>query len=87
MGGELTDSKFDLMTFRSDTILNYQLSQKLKLIGRSKFNHLTITLTKQKYKKGNQQYRKKKKEGKTHYADNGSQKKADRMHARNRCGR
>jgi hypothetical protein len=29
----------------SDTMLNYQLFQKLKLIGRSKFNHLTITLT------------------------------------------
>ena len=28
-----------------DTMLNYQLSQKLKLIGRGKFNHLTITLT------------------------------------------
>jgi hypothetical protein len=28
----------------SDTMLNYQLSQKLKLIGRGKFNHLTITL-------------------------------------------
>ena len=26
-------------------IRNYQLSQKLKLIGRGKFNHLTITLT------------------------------------------
>jgi hypothetical protein len=26
-------------------MLNYQLSQKLKLIGRGKFNHLTITLT------------------------------------------
>jgi hypothetical protein len=26
-------------------LLNYQLSQKLKLIGKDKFNHLTITLT------------------------------------------
>ena len=26
----------------SDTMLNYQLSQKLKLIEISKFNHLTI---------------------------------------------
>ena len=33
------------MTFGSDTMLNYQLFQKLKLIGRGKFNHLTITLT------------------------------------------
>ena len=33
------------MTFGSDTILNYQLSQKLKLIGISKFNYLIITLT------------------------------------------
>jgi hypothetical protein len=28
----------------SDTMLNYHLSQKLKLIGRGKFNHLTITV-------------------------------------------
>ena len=33
------------MTFGSDTMINYHLSQKLKLIGRGKFNHLTITLT------------------------------------------
>jgi hypothetical protein len=45
MGGELTESRFDPMTFGSDTMLNYQLFQKLKLIGRGKFNHLTITLT------------------------------------------
>ena len=32
--------------FDSDIMLNYQLSQKLKLIRRGKFNHLTITLTK-----------------------------------------
>jgi hypothetical protein len=50
MGGELTESRFDPMTFGSDTILNYQLSQKLKLIGRGKFNHLTITLTKKRIK-------------------------------------
>jgi hypothetical protein len=29
----------------SDIMLNYQLSQKLKLIGKSKFNHLIINLT------------------------------------------
>jgi hypothetical protein len=28
------------MTFNSDTILNYYLSHKLKLMGRDKFNHL-----------------------------------------------
>jgi hypothetical protein len=38
-------SRFDLKTFGSDTMLNYQLSQKLKLIGRCKFNHLIISLT------------------------------------------
>ena len=26
----------------SDTILNYQLSQKFKLLGYGKFNHLTV---------------------------------------------
>jgi hypothetical protein len=36
---------FDHGTFDSDTILNYQLFQKLKLIGISKFNQLIITLT------------------------------------------
>jgi hypothetical protein len=36
MGGELTESRFDPMTFGSDTMLNYQLSQKLKLIGKGK---------------------------------------------------
>jgi hypothetical protein len=45
MGGELMELRFDPMTFGSDTKLNYQLSQKLKLIGRGKFNHLTIILT------------------------------------------
>ena len=44
-GGELTESRFDPITFDFDTMLNYQLSQKLKLIGRGKFNHLTFTLT------------------------------------------
>jgi hypothetical protein len=45
MGGELTESRLDLMTFGSDIMLNYQLFQKVKLIGRDKFNHLTINLT------------------------------------------
>jgi hypothetical protein len=34
------------MTSGSDTILNYHLSQKLKLIGRDEFNHLIYILTK-----------------------------------------
>ena len=29
----------------SDTMFNYQLSQKFKLLGYGKFNHLTIILT------------------------------------------
>jgi hypothetical protein len=45
MNGELTESRFDPMTFGFDTMLNYQLSQKLKLIKRCKFNHLIISLT------------------------------------------
>ena len=45
MGGELTESRFDPITFSFDIMINYHLSQKLKLIGRNKFNHLTITLT------------------------------------------
>jgi hypothetical protein len=39
------ESRFELRTFGSDTMLNYHLSQKLKLIGRGKFNHLINTLT------------------------------------------
>ena len=41
----MTESRIDPMTFGSDTMINYHLSQKLKLIGRGKFNHLTIILT------------------------------------------
>jgi hypothetical protein len=44
IGSEMIESRFDLTTFGSDTILNYQLSQKFKLIEICKFNHLTITL-------------------------------------------
>jgi len=40
----MTESRFELKTFGSDTILNYHLSQKLKLIGIGKFNHLINTL-------------------------------------------
>jgi hypothetical protein len=41
MEGEMTESRFDHRTFGSNIMLNYQLSQKLKLIGKGKFNHLT----------------------------------------------
>jgi hypothetical protein len=41
----MTESRFELRTFGSDTMLNHHLSQKLKLIGRGKFNHLINTLT------------------------------------------
>jgi hypothetical protein len=45
MGSDLTESRFNPMTFGFDTTLNYQLSQNLKLIGSDKFNYLIITLT------------------------------------------
>jgi len=35
----------ELKIFYSDIMLNYQLSQKLKLSGNGEFNHLTIILT------------------------------------------
>jgi hypothetical protein len=38
-------SKFELKTFDFDTMLNHHLSQKLKLIGKSKFNHFINNLT------------------------------------------
>jgi hypothetical protein len=41
----MTESKFEFRTFGSDTKLNHYLFQKLKLIGRDKFNHLINTLT------------------------------------------
>jgi hypothetical protein len=41
----MTESRFELNTFDFDTMLNHHLSQKLKLIGRVKFNHLINTLT------------------------------------------
>jgi hypothetical protein len=46
----MTESRFELRTFGSDTMLNHHLSQKLKLIGRSKFNHLINTLTMSAFK-------------------------------------
>jgi hypothetical protein len=49
MGSELIELRFDPKTFDSDTILNYQLYRKLKLIGRSKFNNLIIILTGESY--------------------------------------
>jgi hypothetical protein len=39
------ESKFEFKTFSSNTMLNHHLSQKVKLIGRGKFNYLIITLT------------------------------------------
>ena len=36
---------FELKTNNFDTLINYQLSQKLKLLGNDEFNHLTIILT------------------------------------------
>jgi hypothetical protein len=45
MGDERTKLRFDPKTFGCDTMLNYQLSQKVKLIGRGKFNYLTVILT------------------------------------------
>jgi hypothetical protein len=39
------ESIFKSITFCFDTMLNYCLSQKFKLIGKDKFNHIIITLT------------------------------------------
>ena len=41
MGGRVEETRIKLKTFRSDIMLNYQLSQKFKLLGYGKFNHLT----------------------------------------------
>jgi len=40
MGGRVEKTGIELRTSCSDTMLNYQLSQKLKLLGYGKFNHL-----------------------------------------------
>jgi hypothetical protein len=34
------EKEFEIMTFGSDIMLNYNLFEKLKLIGRDKFNNL-----------------------------------------------
>ena len=44
MGGRVKTG-IELRIFCSDTMLNYRLSQKFKLLGNSEFNHLTISLT------------------------------------------
>ena len=46
----MEEREIELRTPYSDTILNYQLSQKLKILGCGKFNHLNayfLTYTKQ----------------------------------------
>jgi hypothetical protein len=40
----MIESRFELRTFGSDTMLNHHLSQKFKRIERGKFNHLINTL-------------------------------------------
>ena len=44
MGGRV-ESSFELGITCSDTMKNYRLSQKLKLLGYGEFNHLTNILT------------------------------------------
>lgn len=39
------ESRFKLWITYFDTIINYQLFQKFKLLENSEFNHLTIILT------------------------------------------
>jgi hypothetical protein len=39
------ESEFKLEITCSDTMINYQFSQKLKLLGNDEVNHLTIILT------------------------------------------
>lgn len=41
----MTESRIELKTFGSNTILNCHLYQKFKLIRRDKFNYLIDTLT------------------------------------------
>ena len=43
--GDRVKTGIELGISYSDIVLNYQLSQKLKLLGNGKFNHLTISLT------------------------------------------
>jgi hypothetical protein len=44
-GEWMIEIRFELKTFGYNTMLNYHLSQKLKLIGRGKINYLITTLT------------------------------------------
>ena len=44
MGGGM-ETGIELSISCSDTMINYQFSQKLKLLGNSEFNHLIIILT------------------------------------------
>ena len=41
MGGRMEETGIELRTSCFDTMLNYRLSQKLKLLEYGKFNHLT----------------------------------------------
>ena len=41
MGGKVEETGIDLRISCSDIMLNYQLSQKFKLLEYGKFNHLT----------------------------------------------
>ena len=41
MGGRVEETNFELRTSYFDTMLNYHLSQKFKLLGYGKFNQLT----------------------------------------------
>ena len=47
MGGRVKP-RIEFKISCSDTMLNYGLSQKLKLLGNGEFNHLTISLTRPK---------------------------------------
>ena len=43
--GDRVKPRIELKISYYDTMLNYRLSQKLKLLGNGEFNHLTISLT------------------------------------------
>ena len=47
MGGRVKP-EIELKIFCSDTMLNYRLSKKLKLLGNGEFNYSTISLTRPK---------------------------------------
>ena len=42
--GERVELGIELKSFCFDTMINYQFSQKLKLLENNEFNHLTIIL-------------------------------------------